>query len=116
MNGLTLRDEAREQLRHYTSRTGLSLGEMATRMGYARQSLLQFNSRSKYGTSDGGEIAKRILDYIQTNPPEIPIEVQGTLYETQNTVIIDHLISEVKDGRWALLYGPPGTQKTQTFK
>lgn len=116
MTAIGPRDEARDALRLYQARTGLSLGEIGVRIGYAPHSLVQFASTARYGDGDGTETARCLLDFFQANPPEVPVTVIGRLYVTQNVRIIDDLIHKVHRGHWALLYGPAGTQKTYVFK
>jgi DNA transposition AAA+ family ATPase len=111
----TPRDSARENLRLYQSRSGLSLGEIANRMGYARRSLLQFVSHAHYGDGDGAETAKRIQTFIDSHPPEAP-ELPGKIYITENVRIIDRAIRKVQAGHWVLIYGPPATQKSFVFE
>jgi hypothetical protein len=69
---MTVRQEMRDSLSAYMGRTGLSLGEVAARIGYSRTSLMQLNSCAKYGTSDGEAAARNVLKYIKANPPEAP--------------------------------------------
>jgi Cdc6-like AAA superfamily ATPase len=112
----TPRDAARENLRLYQMRTGLSLGEIAVRMGMARHSLMQFNSAGRYGGSgDGAETAKRIECFIDSNPPEAP-DLPGKIYMTENVRIIDRAIRKVQAGHWVLIYGAPATQKSFVFE
>ncbi len=112
---MTAREEMREKLAAYTGRTGLSFGELAQRIGYSRQSLLQLNSEANYGRSDGESAARVVLDFIKANPPEAPA-LPGTLHVTRNVRTIDQMIAEAKRGTWVLLYGPPGTQKSFVFE
>jgi DNA transposition AAA+ family ATPase len=112
---MTAREQMRESLSAYMGRTGVSLGELAARIGYSRQSLLQLNSSAQYGKSDGEAAARTVLDFIMANPPEAPA-LPGTLHVTRNVRTIDQMISEAKRGTWVLLYGPPGTQKSFVFE
>lgn len=109
------RDEAREDLRNYMARQALTLGEIADRMGMARRSLLQFYSTARYGDGNGTQTAERIRRFIKDNPPEAP-ESPGLLHQTENVRIIDEVIAKVQRGRWGLIYGPPGTQKSFVFE
>jgi DNA transposition AAA+ family ATPase len=112
---MTAREEMRQSVTAYMGRTGLSLGELAARIGYSRNSLLQLNSEAKYGTSDGETAARTVLEFLKTNPPEAPA-LPGTLHLTRNVRTIDQMISEAKRGTWVILYGPPGTQKSFVFE
>ncbi len=48
-----LREEARRELHVYMSRSGLTLPELAQRIGYSPCSLRQFSSNAHYGDGDG---------------------------------------------------------------
>ena len=110
------RAEATEALRLYQTRTGLSVGQIAMRMGYARRSLIQYASKAQYGDGDGRETAQRIVDFIKANPPEAP-DFPGTkLYDTGNVRLIDREIINARRGHFALVYGPAGTQKSFVFE
>ena len=110
------REEAREALHLYQTRTGLSVGQIAVRMGYARRSLIQFASRAQYGSGNGADTARRVIDFIQANPPEAP-DFPGTkLYSTENMRVIDREIANARRGHFTLLYGPAGTQKSFVFE
>jgi len=111
---MTTRDEAREALQSYLGRTGLSVGQVAQRIGYGRHPLLQFMSRAKYSDGDGSKAADLILKFIRDNPLDIPAP-PGRLYSTRDVRLIDRQIEYVKRGHWALVNGPPGTQKTFTL-
>jgi type II secretory pathway predicted ATPase ExeA len=112
MSGVeTARDEARNALHIYQSRTGLSLREVADRAGYAPQSIKQFSSGGRYGDGDGGLTAKALMDFFAANPPPGP-ELPGKLYETECSGKIDQMLSYVGRGRWGTLYGPAGAQKS----
>ena len=110
------REEAREALRLYQMRTGLSVGQIAVRMGYARRSLIQYASRAQYGSGDGADAAQRIIDFIQANPPEAPAFPGEKLYPTENMRVIDREIANARCGHFTLVYGPAGTQKSFVFE
>jgi DNA transposition AAA+ family ATPase len=112
---MTSRDEAREALQSYLGRTGLSVGQVAQRIGYGRHPLLQFMSKAKYGDGDGSKAAELILKFIKDNPLDTPA-LPGKLYSTRDVRLIDRQIEYVKRGHWALVNGPPGTQKTFTLE
>ena len=112
---MTLRDEARSKLMAYQGRTGLSLGQVAIRMGMARRSVVQFASSARYGGGDGEQTAKNILAFIEEHPPHAP-KLPGRLYLTENVRIIDEMIESAREGLWSLIYGPPATQKSFVFK
>lgn len=112
---MTVRDEVRREVQLYTRRAGVTLGEIAHQMGYARNSILQFCSQARYGEGEGEGFALKIRAFIKANAPEIPA-LPGKLYRTKNVAIIDEQISNVQRGHWALVYGPPGTQKSFVFE
>lgn len=110
------RADACEALRLYQMRTGLSVGHVAVRMGYARRSLIQYASQAQYGDADGSETAQRILDFIKANPPEAPEFPGAKLYDTENVRVIDREIRNARRGHFTLVYGPAGTQKSFVFE
>ncbi len=110
------REEARDAVRQYQMRTGLSLGEIAIRIGYARRSLLQYVSSARYGDGNGAEAAGRIMHFIKTNPPEAPAFPGEKLYDTENVRVIDREIANARRGHFTLVYGPAGTQKSFVFE
>jgi len=107
------RDDVRHALRVYMSRTGLSLGEIALRSGFATQTLQQFVSAARFGTpATAGEItAGRLAGWLAENPAPLP-ELPGKLYPTEATRAMDRLIDHAREGGWGILYGPAGAQKT----
>ena len=110
------RDQAREVLRQYQMRTGLGLGEIADRLGYARHSLIQFMSKAQYGDGAGRGTAQRVMEFIKGNPPEAPEFPGPRLYDTENVRIIDRQIANARRGHFTLVYGPAGTQKSFVFE
>lgn len=107
----TPREAVRNQARVYMVRSGLTMRELADRTGYSHRSMIQFMSIAQYGDGDGHLTAKAILDYMETNP--LPrAELPGKLYETEATREMDALLAAVYRGRWGVLYGPAGAQKT----
>lgn len=110
------REEACEAFRLYRMRTGLSVGDIAVRMGYARRSLIQYVSRAQYGDGAGAETARRLLDFFKANPPEAPEFPGPNLYDTENVRVIDREIANARRGHFTLVYGPAGTQKSYVFE
>lgn len=110
---MTLRHQVRSELRVYMSRSGLSCSEIALRSGYAKQTVQQFVSESRYGNRDGigDKTAAGLRDFMASNPPPAP-QVPGRLYETEATREMDALLRYARRGRWGILYGPAGAQKT----
>jgi len=108
---MVTRDEARGELHAYMSRTGLTLAELAERIGYSPYSLRQFSSVAHYGDGDGHLTAEAIQRWIAENPSPTP-ELPGALYETAATRQMDGLLAHVRRGGWGVLYGPSGAQKS----
>jgi DNA transposition AAA+ family ATPase len=106
-------DEARDLLRAYQARTGLSIGNIGALMGYAKQTLTQFAANC-YPANEQ-PIALRIKAWIGANPPEITVP-EGRLYRTRNVRILEEQIARAREGEHSLIYGPPGTQKTYVFE
>ena len=94
---MTPREEARKQILAYQARTGLTAGQLAMRMGYARRSMTQFVSTAKYGDSDCEETARNVLAYIAEHPPRSP-RLPGKLWPTENVRIIDAMIARARRG------------------
>ena len=112
---MTLREEARKQVLAYLARTGLTAGQFALRIGYARRSITQFMSSAQYGDSAGDETARNLIAYIGEHPPRAP-RLPGTLWPTENVRIIDSMIARARRGLWGLVFGPPASQKSFVFK
>ncbi len=110
------RGAVRADLRLYMSRTGFGLAEIASRSGYARQTLQQFVSRAKFGTGlDAGETAQRLAAFMLENPAELP-PFPGRIYETEGTRAMRELIADAREGIWGTCYAPYGAQKTFLFE
>ncbi|HEV2424287.1 MAG TPA: ATP-binding protein [Terriglobia bacterium] len=107
----TDRDAARHELRVYMSRTGMGLSQIAELIGLAHTSMRQFISAAKYGDGEGALTSRKILDFLQANPPA-RLERPGKLYETDCTRAIRSMVNYVGSGRWGILYGPAGSQKS----
>lgn len=105
------REEVREQLRVYMSKTGWNVREIADRAGYATRTINQFMSAAQYGDAQGESAARRLAQFMRENPAELP-ELPGTLYETEATREMDRLIEHAVGGGWGTVYGPAGAQKT----
>jgi DNA transposition AAA+ family ATPase len=106
-----VRAEGRQALHLYMSRTGLSLSDLASRMGYAHRTLVQFSSGARYGDGEGEQTAARIQAWIEDHPAPLP-EFPGRLYPTEATKEMDALLTDVRQGAWGVLYGPSGAQKS----
>jgi DNA transposition AAA+ family ATPase len=108
---IALREEARRELHVYMSRAGLSLADLAERIGYSTHSIRQFSSNARYGDGDGHLTAEVVSSWIQSNPLPVP-ELPGKLYQTRATRDMDAMLEHVRNGGWGVLYGPSGAQKS----
>lgn len=108
-----LGDRARELVAGYQARTGLSRGQVGALVGLAYQTMSQFASNCY--PHDEDPIARRIIAWIEANPPEIPAP-PGKLYDTANVRLLRAQISRALAGEHSLIYGSPGTQKTFVFE
>lgn len=105
------RENVRQDLRIYMSKTGWGISELAFRSGYAPRTILQFMSSARYGDAQGQSAARRLAQFMRENPAELP-EFPGTLYVTEATRTMDRLIAHAIGGGWGIVYGPAGAQKT----
>ena len=113
---LETREQVRADLRVYMSRTQMSLPEIAARVGYQTQTMQQFVSRARFGTSvETGETVQRIAAFMAENPPELP-SFPGRIYETEGTRAMRELIADAREGIWGTCYAPYGAQKTFLFQ
>jgi type II secretory pathway predicted ATPase ExeA len=108
-----VRQEARQALHVYMSRTGFGLRAVAEFTGYAYQTLRQFSSSGRISNRDGlGEpMARKLLEFFAACPATLP-DLPGKLYESEATRTMDAMLASVRRGRWGTLYGPAGAQKT----
>ena len=114
---ISIREQVRDDLRVYMSRTGYSAAEIADRAGYAHHTMLQFISDGRFGnrTGIGQETAERLAAFMRDNPPLLP-ELPGRFYETSSTREIDRALDYICEGHWGTLYGPSGGQKSFTIE
>jgi len=106
-----LREQARHALHVYTARSGLTLPEIAQRVGYSPHSLRQFSSGARFGDGDGHVFAAGLMAWFHDNPLPTP-RLPGKLYETHATREMDALLQFILEGGWGVLYGPSGAQKS----
>lgn len=103
-------------MRIYQSRTGLSLPDLAARMGYAHRTLIQFVSGARYGDAEGESTAEAVRRFLGENSPPAPEPPPGKLYPAQNLRVCDEMIRYCLGGRWGVLYGPAGGGKSFNFE
>lgn len=109
--------ETLDALRSYMERADLSVTEAAERIGYARSSLNLF-LLGRYCNVANNDLAIRaaVWDYMRRYPVAPSVSPRGRLFETKNVRIMrDYFTAAVERGEIALIYGPPGTQKTFTL-
>lgn len=110
---MTLGEEAREKVRAYQARTGLSIGQVGRLAGYAHQTMQQFVSACLPDPENS--IARQVMKVLEDNPPEVA-DVEGRLYTTHNVRILDRQLQAAREGELSLIYGSPGTQKSFVFQ
>ncbi len=101
-------------LREYMGLADLSYAEMAERVGYSRPAIAHFlgGDYAKLASTDKN-LRVALWDYMHRNPVGPRVCVNGRLFETENfRRIREYFTAAVESGEVALLYGPPGTQKT----
>ncbi len=88
-----IRQEARQKLCVYMSRTGATLHSISFSLGENYQTLRQFSSGARFGNRDGlGErMARRVLKWLDDNPAALP-ELPGKLYESHATRTMDKML------------------------
>lgn len=110
---MTVAAQARETVRAYQARTGLSTGHVGRLAGVAFQTIKQFMADCYPHQEES--LARQLIKAIEENPPEIP-DVEGKLYLTENVRILDQQLDAARDGALSLIYGSPGTQKSFVFQ
>lgn len=110
---MTLGEQARETVRAYQARTGLSPGQIGRLVGCAHQTMKQFMADCYPYPEEA--LARQIVKWLEENPPDVP-DVEGKLYVTENVRILDRQIEAARDGELSLIYGSPGTQKSFVFQ
>lgn len=106
-------DKAREVVRAYQARTGLSVGQVGRLAGCAHQTIRQFMADCYHYSEES--LATQLIKSLEENPPEIA-DVEGKLYYTKNVRILDERLQAARDGELSLVYGSPGTQKSFVFQ
>ncbi len=108
-----IRQEARQKLYVYMSRTGSTLQAISLSMGENYQTMRQFCSGSRISDRNGlgSPMARRVLAFLADNPVPLP-ELPGKLYETHATRMMDKMLASIRRGRWGTLQGPAGAQKS----
>jgi DNA transposition AAA+ family ATPase len=110
----TRRREVIRRVTHYMAVSGLNTHDLAVRINYARATLNLFlNNRYHHVSGNDSGICAALVDYMDRNPVELPIDAQGMLYETQNVKLIRHCFVRALHQRCAYYFrGAPGCQKT----
>ena len=106
-----VREEARQALRIHMSRSQASLAQIASDMGFAHGTMIQFVSEGRFGAGEGEPMGRQVLAWLDANRLPAP-ELPGRLYETEATRQMDELLEHVAEGGWGVLYGPSGAQKS----
>jgi DNA transposition AAA+ family ATPase len=98
--------------------TGLSVADLAERVGYAHSTLSLFlNGSYANVASNTGALSKALLDYIDANPVDVDDQIDGKLYETANVKLLRQCVAEVVEKhRCGCVVGDPGKQKTYVAK
>ena len=103
-----------ERAYKYLAHTGLSVPELANRVGYGKSSLSFFLA----GTYDkvAGTTAilrKKLNDFMDTHTALPSFEIPGELYETENVQTIQETFEKLLPKPVAyMIYAPPGSQKS----
>jgi hypothetical protein len=101
----------RAALQRYLDRTGLTREDFARRIGYSTTTLNFFMQGCYEGNPK--HICAASKDFMGLHPIAPPNAVEGKLYETENVRAWRDVFSECLDrGRAAVVYGPPGIQKS----
>lgn len=106
--------EVRKRLSAFMGATDASCPQMAAEIGYSEPSLRMFllNTYTRIAGTDR-HIRAAIAEYLDRNPIAPRRHVQGRLFQTENyRRIRGYFRRALEHGEVALLYGPPGTQKT----
>ncbi len=106
--------EVRAALTDYLERTGHTHMEFAARIGYSQQAVSMF-LYGRYAKLAGTDLYLRaaVWDYIERHPVVVRRAARGRLFATENVQRIRRYFARaIAHGEVALLYGPPGTQKT----
>jgi DNA transposition AAA+ family ATPase len=108
------RREVIRRVKRYMAISGLNVLDLATRINYSRPTLTLFlNERYHHVSGNDAGICGALVEYMDRNPVELPTQAQGTLYETQNVLLIRHCFIRALHQRCAYYFrGAPGCQKT----
>lgn len=107
--------EVQRALREYMGKLDLSLDQMADRLNKGRSTLdiFLYSDYEKRLHASDIHLRKAIWDYLTRNPIEVRARTRGKLFATENyRRIRKYFLRALEHGEVALLYGPPGTQKT----
>ncbi|HKV94916.1 MAG TPA: ATP-binding protein [Candidatus Angelobacter sp.] len=115
---LPQRREVQRMVSDYLSRTGLTYGDFAKRIGYAEQSMRMFMCNAYHGVAgDDSAIRAAAHDHIITYPIQVYTDIHGKLYETKNVALIrDCFNKALNHGQAYYFHGAPGSQKTHVLQ
>jgi DNA transposition AAA+ family ATPase len=104
----------REAVQRYLGLTDLTLPALAAAIGIGYSTLRLFLGGDYSRVADSDEmLRRRIWHFLETHPVEPRTRAAGRLFATENyRRIRRYFLRALEHGEVALLYGPPGTQKT----
>src|SRR6185437_14700429 len=112
--------DVRAQVERYLDRTGLTHSDFARRIGYSTVAVHFFLQGRYKGSLDN--ICGASKEFMALHPVAQPASAEGRLYETANVRAWREIFHEClerggkDDRRAAVVYGPPGIQKTKPIK
>ncbi len=109
-------DAVRKDATAYMARSGLTVPDLARRLGYGSSSLHLFIQR-QYERVAGSDASIRgaLVDYMHAHPLGLGVqeEAAGHLYQTKNVKLLRrYFYDALEHGRAAWVEGAPGSQKT----
>ncbi|QHN04399.1 AAA family ATPase [Granulicella sp. WH15] len=112
-------EAVQKRVREYLAVAQLTIDDFARRVGRGHSGVKIFLS-GKYITSTGSSsdvrIRRALVEFMDAHPIEISTQTNGKLYETSNVRVMREWFDRCRDGReMAVIYGPPGSQKTFVF-
>jgi len=104
----------RLRIAEYMSRSGLSMPDMAQRIGYGSSTLRLFMANQYYNVSRSAAALVKAADGFMNSYPIVPpTHIMGDLYDTANVRIIRETFEKLMPRPVAyMIYAPPGSQKS----